>query len=313
MRKNHLIGRYIGVERGPLIICFGGMHGNEPAGVKAIELMIKMLEVEPITNPGFSYHGRFLGLLGNPQAYRQRKRFITSDLNRMWDEEQLAHIHTTAYAQLTPEHQAIKNLLALIIREIQIYQPDELIFLDLHTTSSTGGIFTIIPDDEASIKLALDLPAPVIEGMLSGLNGTTLHFFEEQRFKIPTRRISFEAGHHDDPLSVNRCIAAITCCMRATGAVQAHDVESQHVKVLRDYAQGLPKLTQLIYRHAISAQDEFVMHPGFENFTPIQQGDLLAHDRNGQVTSPMDGRILLPLYQKQGSDGYFLVKELAHL
>lgn len=310
MRRNHLIGRYIGVERGPLLICFGGMHGNEPAGVKAIELMIKMLEVEPITNPDFRYRGRFLGILGNPEAYRQRKRYITEDLNRMWRDSTLAHLQKTPSAELTSEQAAIKNILTLIIRELQIYQPDELIFLDLHTTSSTGGIFTLIPDDEPSVRLALDLPAPVIEGMLAGLEGTTLHFFEQNRFKMPVRRISFEAGHHDDPLSINRCIAAITCCMRGAGAVQTHDVESQHVKVLRDYSQGLPKLSQLIYRHAITPDDEFVMRPGFENFTPIRQGDILAYDRMGQVTSPMDGRILLPLYQKQGSDGYFLVQEL---
>ena len=31
-----IIGRYEGNEPGPLFLCIGAMHGNEPAGVQAI-------------------------------------------------------------------------------------------------------------------------------------------------------------------------------------------------------------------------------------------------------------------------------------
>jgi len=57
-QSKRIIGRYDGAERGPLLICTGGIHGNELAGVHALTLMLKMLEVEPITNESFSYKWR---------------------------------------------------------------------------------------------------------------------------------------------------------------------------------------------------------------------------------------------------------------
>ena len=87
MEINRVIGRYTGNKKGPLLIVFGAMHGNEPAGIKALDLMFKMLEVEPITNPDFHFRGRILGLCGNLRATQAGKRFIEKDLNRQWTKE----------------------------------------------------------------------------------------------------------------------------------------------------------------------------------------------------------------------------------
>ena len=38
---------------------------------------------------------------------------------------------------------------------------------------------------------------------------------------------------------------------------------------------------------------------------------MLAHDRNGENLARENGFILLPLYQSQGSDGFFLVREIS--
>ncbi|HHH52503.1 MAG TPA: succinylglutamate desuccinylase, partial [Bacteroidetes bacterium] len=71
MHSTRIIGEYTGNERGPLVILFGNMHGNEPAGTKAIDLMIKMIEVEPVTNPKFKFKGKILGLIGNLEATKK--------------------------------------------------------------------------------------------------------------------------------------------------------------------------------------------------------------------------------------------------
>ena len=57
--------------------------------------------------------------------------------------------------------------------------------------------------------------------------------------------------------------------------------------------------------------DEFVMEPGYVSFQPVKRGQLLAHDRSGPVRAGESGRILLPLYQSQGADGFFLVREIS--
>ena len=87
-----IIGEHVGKERGPLVICIAAIHGNEPAGVKALDLALKMIEVEPITNPEFVFKGKLVGILGNLHAIQQGKRFIHKDLNRNFVKERMDKI-----------------------------------------------------------------------------------------------------------------------------------------------------------------------------------------------------------------------------
>ncbi len=50
------------------------------------------------------------------------------------------------------------------------------------------------------------------------------------------------------------------------------------------------------------------MEPGFTNFQRIFKGQVLAKNNKGDVLSPVDGNIFMPLYQKQGNDGFFIVQ-----
>ena len=48
----------------------------------------------------------------------------------------------------------------------------------------------------------------------------------------------------------------------------------------------------------------------YRNFDKIYKGELLAHDAHGEIRALCDGLILMPLYQKQGSDGFFVIKDI---
>jgi len=309
-QSKRIIGRYDGTERGPLLICLAGVHGNEHAGVKALSLMIKMLEVEPITNDSFSYKGRLLALKGNLQAIEKDVRFINRDLNRTWSPEYVKSIVSKDPKDLIAEDLELYHLHRIIKREIEEYKPESLIFLDLHTTTANGGIFTIPYEDEQSIAIAKDLFAPVILGLLKGINGTIMHYFNQKQFPdIATTSLCFESGQHNDPLSINRAIAALTNCMRSIGSVRQQDVAHRHNYMLQTYSEGLPKVSHLLSKHTIRHGDGFVMHLGYQNFQEVKKGEILAHDNNGDITCPEDCLILMPLYQKQGEDGFFLIKE----
>ena len=52
------------------------------------------------------------------------------------------------------------------------------------------------------------------------------------------------------------------------------------------------------------------MRPGYENFKPVGSGEVLAKNTAGNIRSPEAGRILMPLYQEQGEDGFFIVRPL---
>lgn len=308
MDKNRVIGKYTGKKKGPLLICIGGMHGNEPAGIQALELMSKMLEIEPLTNPSFEFSGRFVGLRGNLQAIKLGKRFIKTDLNREWTVENVNRIRKTPVDQLEYEDLEIYELLSIIDREIANYRPEKFVLLDLHTTTAFGGIFSIATDDPESVRIGVEMHAPVIKGMLKGISGTTLHYFNNDNFETETVAVCFESGQHQEYLSVNRAIAAITNCMRTIGCVQAEDVENRHDALLIEYSKFLPKVAELIMCHRVKPGDNFRMEPNYKNFQEVREGELLAFDRYGPIFAEADGRILMPLYQKQGNDGFFLIR-----
>lgn len=309
-QTNRIIGRYIGDEFGPLMICFAGMHGNETAGIRALELIFKMLAIEPITNESFRYRGQIIGLKGNLQAIQKGVRFIKKDLNRQWIKSNVERICASNPTELTDEDLELYELHSLVKKEIKAYNPKAIVFLDLHTTTAEGGIFTIPHRDDLSVSIAKDLFAPVIQGLLEGISGTILHYFNKYQFSsTKTVSLCFESGQHKDPLSINRAIAAVTNCMRAIGAVKQSDVAHRHNFLLQTYSEGLPSISYMIQRHIVREGDGFEMNPGYQNFQPVNKGENLARDKNGDITCPVNCRILMPLYQNQGEDGFFLIKD----
>ncbi len=308
MRKERVIGRFLGSKAGPLLIVIGGMHGNEPAGEKAIEMMVGNLEKEPIINPDFEYCGSFLGVRGNTKALAKGVRFLKEDLNRLWREENVARILTAT--ELNPEEEEVKELYHCIAKEVADRKPTKVVIMDLHTTTAIGGIFAIPTDEPESERIAAELHAPVVKGFLKGIKGTLLHYYTLDRFPMPCTAVCFESGQHNEVLSVNRAIAAITNCMRTIGSVRAEHVENQHDHLLIAFSKGLPKRARLKQVHEIKPGDDFVMRPGFKNFQKISKGEILADDRNGPIACELDGLILMPLYQKQGDDGFFIIEDV---
>lgn len=137
------------------------------------------------------------------------------------------------------------------------------------------------------------------------MSGTTLNYFADMQFT----GFAFEAGQHQDPITTDRMEAAIWFTMERLKQIDRIDEprRDSFLKLLRSESEGLPKEVRLQYRHAIEASDEFTMKPGYTNFQKISLGEVLAQDRNGDVQANQNGLILMPLYQKKGEDGFFIV------
>lgn len=317
------IGHYEGNKHGDLIIAIGAMHGNEPAGVHALQMLFDMLQKEPLRNPAFQFSGRLVGLIGNVQAFERRQRYVKKDLNRQLTPENidegrnslLRHVFEEtpqwirSLQQYTPVFEDLEliELIETIENEIVSYNPKRLIVLDLHTTSADGGIFSIVADDPESLALAETLHAPVVMGMIGAVGGSTLHYFTEKNMGIPTVAMAFESGKHDDLYSTRRAVAWLVHVLRSVGSISQYDVENRHEIILKNYSLNLPQTVQFLDYHPITPADEFKMFGNFRNFQPVRKGEILAKDRNGFIIAPQDCRVLMPLYQTQGSEGFFLV------
>jgi predicted deacylase len=310
MLRDRVIGRYSQGIQGPLLVVFGAMHGNEPAGVIALNSLFKMLEDEKIKNPEFRFTGSILGLIGNLEAYEKSKRFINKDLNRSWTFDAYKTLLDIPNNERTSEQVQIYEIIDCIRTEINLSSPAQIIVLDLHTTSAHGGIFSLITDDPISEQMAIELHAPVIKGMLKGIQGSSINFFHGENLGIPTTAIAFESGQHDDPISVFRAIAAVINCMRTIGCVNAYDVENRHDEILINFSKNLPKVNEFIGKYSIKNPSKFAMLSGFKSFDKVTKSQHLADDENGPVYCQEDGMILMPFYQKLGEDGYFLIKAI---
>lgn len=51
------------------------------------------------------------------------------------------------------------------------------------------------------------------------------------------------------------------------------------------------------------------MRPGYHSFHPVQRGEVLANDSNGDIVAKTDGWILMPLYKPPCDDGFIIMKQ----
>ncbi|MDX1912973.1 MAG: succinylglutamate desuccinylase/aspartoacylase family protein [Saprospiraceae bacterium] len=311
MRSNtRRIGQFEGARKGPLVLVITALHGNEPAGVTALQLVLEALMVEAqVKGDEFEFYGKIVGYIGNLAAYQDNQRFIERDLNRVWRPDFVAESLQMPYENRQAEYRETADLYETIHAECASAESADLIFLDLHTTSAEGGIFSIPTDEHRSLLLARALGAPAIMGLQKSIEGTLLKFAAEGGFSTPTPRcVAFEAGQHESPQSVHRAAAAIVRCLRTVGCMGEETLQTWEERSPLPLWPHSPPVLQLRYVHAIGPDDHFKMRPGYANFQPIHAGEHLADDVHGPILSPAQGLILMPLYQPKGSDGFFIVE-----
>ncbi|MEX0721179.1 MAG: succinylglutamate desuccinylase/aspartoacylase family protein [Balneolaceae bacterium] len=302
--SDRVIGEIIGEEEGPTIIAMAAIHGNEPSGIGAVCRVLKKIEKSEA-----HFKGRFIGLIGNMEALEKRQRYIDEDMNRIWSTSILDKIRRTPTPDLqTTERKEIKKLLEIID---PITSNDEanhpLIFADLHTFSSESGIFALTSRREENIELMVPLGVPLVFGIEHALQGTVSKYIQDSG----EIGFSFEAGQHFSSQSENNASAGLLCLLVAAGCIQASKIEdfTHYYDYLKNQTESLPRKVEYVYKHIIEPGDDFKMRLGFKNFDAVKKGDWLATDQHGKVSAQQDGYILMPLYQQQGEDGFFIVQD----
>lgn len=302
-QRDRVIGHYRGSAPGPTLIAVGGLHGNEPAGVAALERVIEFLN-----DRDMPMRGQLVALIGNVRALELNQRYIDQDLNRMWLAEAIEAARQEP-AELLDNEQRQQLALLDVINEFADAAGSPVVFLDLHTTSSESAPFVCFGDTLAGRAVAQKFPVPLILGLEEQLDGT----FNEFVSSIGHIGLIFEGGRHEDESSVGYHEAAVWTALTATGQINAASVPraDRFRELLAESAKGLPRVVEIRYRHGIDDGDGFRMRPGYENFHPLEPGEVVADDHTGPVSVTEGGRILLPLYQNIGNDGFFVCREIS--
>ena len=302
LHVQRVLGRVRGAEAGPTLVLVAGLHGNEPAGVEGLRRVFAALAA------GAGLRGEAVGLAGNLAALVDRKRYLREDLNRMWRRDRLELVRSAAEEGIALEAEeaelaALDAALSRVIAEAR----GPVVVLDLHTTSAGGPSFGVLEDTLANRDLAFELPAPMVLGLEEEIAGIMTHHLAERGYVT----LGFEAGQHDDPASSDRAEAAAWIALEAAGVLPEGRAEvARSRRRLAAESRGLPPVAEVRHRHAIAPGDDFEMAPGFRNFERVEAGQTLAWDRHGPVTAPETGLLLMPLYQRQGDDGFFVVRRV---
>ncbi|MBT0813083.1 succinylglutamate desuccinylase/aspartoacylase family protein [Litoribacter ruber] len=300
LNLNRILGKYPSSPiKGPTLLVSAGVHGNEPSGVLALKRVFKKLEQE---KPQFK--GQIIGVSGNLEALKNQVRLVDRDLNRVCTPDNASKIEMVEELSFH-EAKEFKELLKVIQEIEENPNSTRLFFMDLHTTSSPTVPYISVNKGEESYGFAMKFPLPVAKGIEKYIPGHFDHYLT----LLGHVGFTVEAGQHEAPESVDYHEAMVIVGLVNSGLVEKSDI--------RDYDHYYNRLKEtfggeegykVVYRHHIDEGDLFKMEPGYSNFKEVKKGELLAHSNNEQVFAPMDGRIFLPLYQSQGSDGFFIVQ-----
>ena len=299
--ESHLIGKFIGNVDGPTLVAVGSIHGNEPSGRLALERVARRVE----TLVG-RLRGRVYLLAGNIRASAKGVRFLDADLNRHSTRENIRR-----NTRLTKNAEAEDNEqyeLLTIFREILNSAVDEVYVMDLHSTSADGVPFATVGDTLRNRHFARKLPVTMLLGIEEQLEGTMLEFLNNEG----TVTLGFEAGQHLSEEAIDNHQALVMHALVSSGILAPEDVPGLFAfrKRLMS-ATGKAHIFEVRHREPVSAEDDFQMDPGYRNFDPIKRGQRLAANKHGTIFAPESGSMLMPLYQKQGDDGFFIVRTVS--
>ncbi len=280
------------------IVFTAGIHGNEHAGVLAIQ--------KNFLNQTLDLQGNVYALLGNMKALSQDERFIDFDLNRLWTFEKMVSDY-----DLDNEISEIRerNELAVEIKNIiQKHGHRKIVFIDLHTTSSISCPFIPFNDSLQNRAVAQNFPVPLVLGIEEYIQGAMTTYINDLKHIA----FAFEAGRHQDASSIELHSTFIQLCLYHQNILEANPIEFAHLTARLKSAIDIPPgFYEISYHHGLNGKGNFQMKPGYKNFQPIKKGELLAIHRENEVLSPQSGRIFMPSYQKLSLDGFFIIRKIS--
>lgn len=294
---NRIFHHISGKKPGATIVFFAGIHGNEYAGVNALNNVLEVINTKNIS-------GEIFGVYGNIKALKKNKRFLNSDLNRMWTTNQLNALKKKTLLQ---DEELEQKELFHVLSHLLTKRKNPLYFIDLHTTSSKTLPFITINDALINRKFSRCFPLPIVLGIEEYLEGPLLSYLNTLGFVS----LGFEAGQHTDPKAISNCEAFIVLALKHAGILELDNNNQQKQEnILKKSCNNIVSVFEVIYKYHIETNEDFKMIKGFESFQDIKKGTLLAASNNTCIYSNYTAKLFMPLYQKSGNDGFFIIRPI---
>lgn len=300
LKPPRVLGRIDGAP-GPLVIIVGGLHGNEPDGVEAAQRFVELLQ-----SSGVQLGGTLLALSGNRAALELDVRFTGRDLNRSWTEARIDQLAEGGDIDL--EDREMRELLMEFDQALDGHEGPAYL-IDLHSTSAEGAPFAILGPRCLAEGIAAGVPLPTIYGLQERLDGALTSWFDEAHGPA----MVVEGGQSGQGQTVLNHLDALWLLLAHVGLIDGDlDQVRRAAQDLAVHGNDLPRSFELAHVHHSVPSAGFSMGKRggrrFRTFDPVRSGEVLGVNADGPVTCPVDGWVVMPLYQ-EGEEGFFVVVE----
>ena len=269
-------------DDGPTVGVIGALHGNETAGLRAIERIV----AEPSPLLERMRRGKLVLVHGNPRATEQKRRYSRggADINRLFG---YSYVDDLAPEAWTYEHHRALELRPLL------ESLDALI--DLHSASQPTVPFAVSDRAPGAIALARKTGCRVTygwdgPGML--MEHVSIGMFVAQGKPA----LSVECGQHDDPDTPKQAEDVLTRFLGALG-VTDHDTSA-----------GSGTAYEMFGR-VVKPTREFELTREFSSFDRLAPGDVLGAGEGVTISVDREAYLLLPTPKaSRGEDIVYLAR-----
>jgi len=272
---------FYGKRKGPALLIFGAIHGDEVCGVFAIKKLIKNIESGKIV---LNMGSITLVPVCNELAYKKKTRFVEENLNRVFK----------IWRRPDSYEKQIANGLVPLVKSCDI-------ILDIHSMEANGIplIFVDFPT-KSNVSFSRILGVKYcVEGWpeLYQNDGQGIASYDTMGYADGLSKTSsvIECGQNKDPNSIKIAYQAILNTLR-------------HFDFIDGTVESKP-LTYIVVKNLfLITNKKDVLSRKWNNFDGFKKGDVLAVRANGEkIIAAFNGVIIFPNPKaKIGTEWFYL-------
>ena len=275
------VHRFFSRGPGPRVLLLGGVHGDEKAGVLALE----RLAAEFASGRLSLARGQLtIAPRVNAEAVARGVHFVDENLNR---------IVRPRAAPATREQGLAAELIPLIDAADAV--------LDLHGAPAPTAPFVFLDDESVPVRgwaeaLGADYLLTGWPALFAGSDTVTTTEYAQSRGK---RALTVEAGRNDDPAAAEFAFDAARRAIAHFGLIVG--------------APRRPKPKALRLTAVVRRERGGKFARPWKNFDPVAKGEVIARrDDGAELTAPEDAAIVMPFEASEpGGEWYYLAVPVA--
>ncbi len=260
-----------GVENGPTVTVFGGVHGNERVGVLAIQKAIKELEI---------VKGKVIFVFANPSAIEKDVRQIDKNLNRLFLEDN----HGDAY-----EDQRARELMEILNSSVAL--------LDIHAVNNPKAPSFVITESNAfDIVKEMDFEIVTSNWYIHEPGATDAYMFRNGKIGI-----CIECGYLKQASeNVDLAFSSILVFLQYFGLITEKQSGFNR-------SQAYMSVEKIVKKQS----DNFHFEKEYSDFDSLEKGELFAKDGQQEYVAEEGQYILFPRSNKSvGEEVFTLAKKI---